>query len=298
MEPITEAQNSRAVYLLPGTGTRRPFASFDRAEIEKFAAYEARRSEGIVSLVARGEFPDYNGSIFAGLLQMAYDLTEDAEELGVELQLHIGYSSESYGPAIFITEGRSELLRAIKDAYDQGPTYATGILGRESINFGSMLDLEIAIRHSLKNIREAEDNAFRMSDAAALDSTAPSDEPIKSLTELITHAADLKASDIHLESRGTAQLTIGKEFHRVATARSAAKLLEDLRDSMGYLELLNYHKGAPVDLQGAVFGPRGTVRYIAALFPSERGLSASIRLVPVLSVDPSEVGAPATKERP
>lgn len=141
---------TQTLYLIPGTKTREPFASFDLEEL-------TQRCEHLVygeihKLEARGDTSGYPESLIPGLAHMARNLLQDGKKFDLDLELHLEFQDRE--GVIVITRGKAELLKAIKDAYDQGPTYATGILTRETINFGSMLDLDIAIGHALKNRAE------------------------------------------------------------------------------------------------------------------------------------------------
>lgn len=139
---------TQTLYIVPGTTEQVPFASLDRSDCEKFKSFESSRNSEIWELEARGTTQDVSNYLIPGLGYMAHTLIDDAKELGVEIVLHL--ELREWDSTIVITQGKSELLKAIKDAYDQGPTYATGILTKDAINFGSMLDLDIALNSALK----------------------------------------------------------------------------------------------------------------------------------------------------
>lgn len=141
---------TQTLYLIPGTKTREPFASFDKDELTERCAH--LHYGEIHSLEARGDTSGYPDGLLPGLGHMARNLLRDGKKFDLDLELHLEFQDRE--GVIVITRGKAELLKAIKDAYDQGPTYATGILTRETINFGSMLDLDIAIGHALKNRAE------------------------------------------------------------------------------------------------------------------------------------------------
>lgn len=123
------------------------------------------------------------------------------------------------------------------------------------------------------------------------DQTLQEEPQLNNLTDLILYAAAQGASDIHLDGEQFTKMDFrGSEVRSISTARSAGDLLHDLRDSLTPKQLLLHEKGAPVDLEGAVFGPEGAVRYIAVLFSHAR-LSAVIRLLP-RRLQPSEEGVP------
>lgn len=145
-----ETMNTQTLYLIPGTKTLDPAASFDKDELAERCS-DLYYGE-IHSLESRGDSSGYPEGLFPGLAHMAYKLIQDGKKFGIELELHLEF--QDFEGTIVITRGKAELLKAIHDAYDQKPTYATGILTRESINFGSMLDLDIAIGHALKNRAE------------------------------------------------------------------------------------------------------------------------------------------------
>lgn len=141
---------TQTLYLIPGTRTREPFASFDLEEL-------TQRCEHLVygeihKLEARGDSSGYVQSLIPGFGHMAHKLIQDGKKFGIDLELHLEF--QDYEGTIVITRGKAELLKAIKEAIDHAPTYATGILSRESINFGSMMDLDIAISRALKDRAE------------------------------------------------------------------------------------------------------------------------------------------------
>ena len=141
---------TQTLYLIPGTKTREPFASFDLEELTERCSHLVYGE--IHKLESRGDSSGYVQSLIPSLGHMARNLLRDGKLLGVELELHLEF--QDHEGTIVITRGKRELLKAIKEAIDHAPTYATGILSRDSINFGSMLDLDIAIGGALKKIKE------------------------------------------------------------------------------------------------------------------------------------------------
>lgn len=135
---------TQTLYIVPGTTQQMPFASLKRSDFDLFA----EAGTEVWELEARGTTKDVENYLIPSLAYMGYRLIDDARKLGVEIQLHM--ELREWDSVLVITEGKSELLKAIKDAYDQGPTYATGILTRDSINFGSMLDLDLAVNSALE----------------------------------------------------------------------------------------------------------------------------------------------------
>lgn len=140
--------NTQTLYLVRGTKDRPPFADFDRGRLAHFV----EPGTEIHELDTRGNASDYSPSLFAGLAHMAQNLRRDAKTFGVEIELHL--ELQKHGDTIVITRGKAELLQAIVEATDNSPGYARGILAGESISFGSMLDLDIAIGRALKGSPE------------------------------------------------------------------------------------------------------------------------------------------------
>jgi len=142
---MTTATAAKTLFIALGTTEIVPEVALTKRELND--------DQEIVSLELRGVPEDFtighSEDIIAGVAHMGYMLIDGAKEFGVELQLHIEIP-EHRSAVVVITEGRLELLAAIKDALNQGNTYATGILQKDSINFGSLLDLDIAMDRALR----------------------------------------------------------------------------------------------------------------------------------------------------
>lgn len=129
----------RVLYLIPATRTTLPIVSDDLRDLEGLGDY--------VTVPSRGESEPQMTLTLPGLVHMTRSLVRDAKRLGVDIEVIVDTDIER----TIITRGRAELLAAIKERINYRGTYATGILGREEIKFGDMLDLDIAIGHALED---------------------------------------------------------------------------------------------------------------------------------------------------
>lgn len=142
---MTTATATKTLYILLGTTETVPEVALTKEELGN--------KPGIVSLELRGVPESFttiqSEDILAGVAHMGYTRIEEAKKFGVELQLHIEIPKHR-GPVAVITEGRLELLAAIEDALNQGPSYAKAILQQDSMSFGDLLDLDLSMDRALR----------------------------------------------------------------------------------------------------------------------------------------------------
>ena len=142
---MTTATAAKTLYILLGTAESVPEVALTKEELFDRPELVSLELRGVPESFTIG----YSEDILAGVGHMGYMLIGAAKEFGVDLQLHIEIP-EYRSAVVVITEGRLELLTAIKEALDQAPTYATAILKGDSINFGNLLDLDIAVDRALR----------------------------------------------------------------------------------------------------------------------------------------------------